>query len=103
MSAPRPDPDAQLAEAAERFGTPAYVYFADRIADRIERLTTDFGRWFSLSFAVKSNPNAALLAWLAPRIAHLDVSSGGNSRVVWRQGGSGPRQLHRPGQARGRT
>ena len=77
MSAPRPDPDAQLAEAAERFGTPAYVYFADRIADRIERLTTDFGRWFSLSFAVKSNPNAALLAWLAPRIAHLDVSSGG--------------------------
>jgi len=80
MSAASADPaaaDHLLASAAERFGTPAYVYVADDIAERIGELRQAFGRWFSLSFAVKSNPNPALLEWLRNRIEYLDISSGG--------------------------
>jgi diaminopimelate decarboxylase len=75
-----PDHDAQLSAAAERFGTPAYVYFADRIAERSAQLNRDFDRWFRLSYAVKSNPNPALLAWLRGRVPLLDVSSIGEVR-----------------------
>jgi diaminopimelate decarboxylase len=72
-----PDLDDRLRVAAESFGTPAYVYLEDRIAERISALGTAFGRWFDLSFAVKSNPNGHLLAWLRGRVPCLDVSSGG--------------------------
>lgn len=70
------DTDAVLAEAAG-FGTPAYVYLEDRIAARLESLDAAFGKWFGLSFAVKSNPNLHLLKWLRGRVPYLDVSSGG--------------------------
>ena len=80
MSAAWTDPhpaDALLTQAADRFGTPAYVYFADAIAARLADLSAHLGRWFDLSYAMKCNPNPALLAWLAPRVPFLDVSSGG--------------------------
>lgn len=69
--------DRLLAEAASRFGTPAYVYLTDAIADRLALLHATFGRWFALSYAMKCNPNPALLAWLEPRVDLIDVSSGG--------------------------
>lgn len=78
---PLPNPDAAtdrlLETAAARFGTPAYVYLTDRIEARIALLRATFGRWFALSFAMKCNPNPALLAWLAPRVELIDVSSAG--------------------------
>lgn len=77
MSGTNADLDTALTAAADRFATPAYVYFADRIQQRLERLRDDFGPWFSLSFAVKSNPNPQLLKWLASRIDGVDVSSAG--------------------------
>jgi len=73
--------DATLQQVAERFGTPAYVYFTDAIATRLEELRAAFGSRFELSFAVKSNPNPALLAWLKGRIESLDVSSIGEFRL----------------------
>lgn len=69
--------DRLLAEAADRFGTPAYVYFAVEIETRLADLRRAFDRWFAISFAVKSNPNPALLAWLRTRVDFLDVSSAG--------------------------
>lgn len=69
--------DALLSQAAARFGTPAYIYFADQIADRLGGLDHSFGRWFDISFAVKANPNPVLLHWLRGRIAMLDISSVG--------------------------
>lgn len=81
MSAGR-HPDGLLRDAAERFGTPCYVYFADRIADRITALEQAFGGALSLSYAVKSNPNPAVLAWLTGKIGHLDVSSIGEFRLA---------------------
>lgn len=85
----RPDPatdDSLLAEAAARFGTPAYVYLTDRIAARLARIEAALGRWFQLSYAVKSNPNPALLAWLNGRVPYLDVSSGGELQTAMASG-----------------
>ncbi|MET0179992.1 MAG: type III PLP-dependent enzyme [Novosphingobium sp.] len=76
------DTDRWLSLAAERYGTPAFVYFADRIELRIAELRHQFGGRFALSFAVKSNPNPALLGWLESRIEHLDVSSAGELRLA---------------------
>ena len=80
MLPPWSDADPLLAAAAERFGTPAYVYLTDRIDQRADRLAQDFGRWFRLSYAVKANPNPALLGWLRGRVPLLDVSSIGEVR-----------------------
>lgn len=77
MSRPETDPDRILAEAADRFGTPAYVYLTDVIDARIAALEAALGRWFRLSYAMKCNPNPALLAWLKDRVPFIDVSSGG--------------------------
>nr|WP_314262182.1 type III PLP-dependent enzyme [uncultured Devosia sp.] len=69
------DLDPLLTEAADRFGTPSYLYVADRIEQRLAVLERDFGQWFGLSYAVKANPNPALLGWLRGRVPYLDVSS----------------------------
>ena len=76
----RGDRDALLSEAAERFGTPLYVYFTDAIAERAAALRQAFGGRFALSYAVKANPNPTLLAWLGGHVAYLDVSSIGELR-----------------------
>lgn len=77
MSPASADPDRHLAAAADRFGTPAYVYFADVIETRLAGLRAALGRWFAVSYAVKSNPNPALLDWMRGRLDYLDISSGG--------------------------
>jgi diaminopimelate decarboxylase len=78
---PRPE-DAVLAAAADRFGTPAHVHLTDAIETRIAELRAAFGRWFAPSHAMKWNPNPGLLAWLAPRVDHIDVSSPGEFRLA---------------------
>lgn len=70
-------PDPLLAEAAQRHGTPAYLYSTDLAEARLADLRAAFGRWFAISFAVKSNPNPALLSWMRDRLDDLDISSGG--------------------------
>jgi diaminopimelate decarboxylase len=67
-------PRAALLAAAERFGTPLYVYDLDAIRARLARLRDAFGSQFGVSFAVKSNPNVALLAGLAPLVDSFDVT-----------------------------
>ena len=67
--------DALLASSAERFGTPQFLYLTPAIDARIAALRAAFGGRFALSFAVKANPNLALLGWLRDRIEFIDVSS----------------------------
>lgn len=81
-----PEIDATLRDVAERFGTPAFVYFGPAIEDRIAQLRAAFGDRFALSYAVKSNPNPALLAWLNGRAELLDVSSIGEFHLGVRAG-----------------
>ncbi|PZN93460.1 MAG: decarboxylase [Alphaproteobacteria bacterium] len=88
MRQPWPELDPLLAAASERFGTPAYLYSADRIEARLARLGIDFGRWFKLSYAMKANPNPVLLRWLLGRVPMLDVSSLGEVRLALANGWS---------------
>lgn len=66
-----------LSHVAAEIGTPCYVYFLDRIVERIERIRHAFESRFLLSYAIKANPNRALLRALEPHIALLDASSAG--------------------------
>lgn len=75
--APAATTQQTLAEAAERFGTPAYVYFLDDVRERAALINRIFGDRIGISYAVKANPNRALLRGMESSIAGLDVSSGG--------------------------
>ncbi len=88
MLPPWTELDPLLTAAADRFGTPAYLYVAERIEERLARLEADFGRWFRMSYAVKANPNPALLRWLHGRVPMLDVSSIGEVRLALAAGWS---------------
>ncbi len=78
--------DAWLRQAADDHGTPCFVYFTAPIERRIAALDHAFGGRFALSFAVKANPNPAMLEWLAPRIPLLDISSIGEMRLALHSG-----------------
>jgi diaminopimelate decarboxylase len=71
--------DARVKRALTTIGpeveTPAYVYFEDLIHQQIDAVEQAFQDHFSISFAVKSNPNTYLLRLLASRLQHLDASS----------------------------
>ena len=67
--------DARLAEVAARFGTPLYVYDVREIAARAEALRRATAGRFELSWAMKSNPNPALVARMRAVADTLDVSS----------------------------
>jgi diaminopimelate decarboxylase len=66
-----------LAEIAERYGTPCFVYDETQIHDRVARVRDAFAGRFEISFAVKSNPNRAILRSLRGVVDRLDLSSGG--------------------------
>ncbi|AUH32278.1 alanine racemase [Paracoccus tegillarcae] len=55
--------------------TPAYLYDAQGLAARIALLHDHMGALFQPSFAIKSNPNLALLRLIAEQVAHIDASS----------------------------
>lgn len=78
--------DPWLRQAADQHGTPCFVYFTAPIEARVTALNQVFGGRFDLSFAVKANPNPAMLAWLEPRIPLLDISSIGEMRLALRSG-----------------
>lgn len=66
---------AALIKAAESFGTPLYVYDLEAVLARTAELNALFSGRFGISYAIKANPNAALLAALQPEIATFDASS----------------------------
>lgn len=82
----KPELDEWLQRAAEHIGTPSFVYFAQAIEARIEKLRVAFKDKFALSYAVKSNPNPVLLEWLNHRVELLDVSSIGEFLLAERAG-----------------
>lgn len=75
-------PNAILWQIAEQFGTPCYVYFLDHIVERITTVRQIFDNRLCISYAMKANPNRALLRRLAPYVDHLDISSGGELIVA---------------------
>ena len=66
-----------LATIAARFGTPCFVYDEAMVHERVARVRDAFDGRFEISYAVKSNPNRAILRSLHGVVDRLDLSSGG--------------------------
>jgi len=75
-----------LVDLAQRFGTPYYVYFMDDIAARCRAIRQAFAQRFSISYAVKANPNVSLLRRMRAHIDALDISSVGEMQGALRAG-----------------
>jgi diaminopimelate decarboxylase len=75
-----------LADIAQRFGTPCYVYFMEDIVARCEALRQAFAQRFKISYAVKANPNVGLLQRFRAHIDALDISSAGEMQRALRAG-----------------
>ena len=72
------------------FGTPAYVYNMELLSERVHQLRSLFSCSFSISYAVKANPNRYLLKALSKQIDCFDVSSAGElHRVLAAGAGAG--------------
>jgi diaminopimelate decarboxylase len=66
-----------LLELVGTRGTPCYVVFLADVRRRVAQLRAMFEGRFAISYAVKANPNPALLRALSDTVDRLDVSSGG--------------------------
>ena len=70
--------DVDLAQAAEKFGTPLYIYSAGTILDHFGRLGAALKPVDHLiCYAVKANSNRAILKLLADAGSGFDIVSGG--------------------------
>lgn len=84
--------DAHLQVLAERFGTPTYVYDLDAVAERVAALRAALPE-AELRYAVKANPNGALLRRLASLGVGAEVITLGELERAHRAGFDGPRLL----------
>lgn len=65
----------RLLAAAAQFGTPLYVYDVDAALARVELLRRLFDGRVDVSYAIKANPHAGLLAAMRPHVDSFDASS----------------------------
>ncbi|MHB8958335.1 MAG: diaminopimelate decarboxylase family protein [Candidatus Limnocylindrales bacterium] len=73
-------------DLAQRFGTPAFVYDLDVVSRQVEELRSALPARFDLAYAVKANPNLAVLRHIVGLGLGADVASGGELRHVIRAG-----------------
>jgi diaminopimelate decarboxylase len=74
-----------LADLAEEFGTPLYVYSAEQIRYRFSLYQREFaGRPLTICYAVKANSSLAILRMLSGLRAGFDIVSGGELERVRR-------------------
>jgi diaminopimelate decarboxylase len=76
--------NVSLLDVAERFGTPCYVYSKAALVDAFRQYRSAFGtRDHLILYAVKANPNIAILRLLANMGCGFDIVSGGElARVL---------------------
>jgi len=80
--------NAPLADIAQRFGTPCYVYSRAALADGYRRFEEALdGRDHLICYAVKANSNLAILNLFAKVGAGFDIVSGGELQRVLAAGG----------------
>ena len=80
-----------LKKVIESCGTPCFVYFFDQVIQRISEINDAFENRFKISYAIKANPNPAILSRLANSIPFLDVSSSGELDIALKAGWGGNR------------
>ena len=67
-----------LTTLAEKFGTPLYVYSANRLRENYRRLVKAFAKIKpTICYSVKANSNLSLLKILKDEGASFDIVSGG--------------------------
>jgi diaminopimelate decarboxylase len=78
-----------LRDIAQQFGTPCYVYSRAALTDAYRQFSQSFQAHRTLiCFAVKSNPNLAILNLFARLGAGFDIVSGGELQRVLAAGGA---------------
>ncbi len=83
----------QLIEVAKEFGTPVYVYHAEKIADQYRKLTTAFKKTNTLFFyACKALTNVSILRFIQSLGAGVDCSSINEAKLALHAGFS-PKQV----------
>ncbi len=81
--------ETPLAEIAQRFGTPCYVYSCAALTDGYREFESAFAaRDHLICYAVKANSNLAILNLFAKLGAGFDIVSGGELRRVLAAGGN---------------
>jgi len=94
-----PARDRFLLDLVRERGTPCFVLFLADVRARAQAVRDAFADRFQLSYAMKANPNPALLRVLDPIVDRLDVSSGGElARAI--ECGYAPRRLGFTGPAK---
>lgn len=91
-----------LASRAGAIDRPVYVYDVDVLLARLQVLKGLFGAEFGVSFAIKSNPNRALLERIASYADSLDASSFGEVLRA-RRSGMPPERISYSGPGKRRT
>jgi diaminopimelate decarboxylase len=78
-----------LDKAAERYGTPLYVYSSQTIVDHYQRLDQALRELnHEICYAVKANSNLSVIRLLADQGAGFDIVSGGELYRVIKGGGN---------------
>jgi len=81
-----------VADVAERFGTPAYLYSRASIEQAYRRMDAAFGKLpHTICYAMKANSNLAILRLFAAMGSGFDIVSGGELYRLRRIGVSGNR------------
>ena len=83
--------DVPLAEIAAEVGTPVYVYSTATMCRHVQALRSALEPLPDplIAYAVKANPNSAVIATLAKAGLGADVVSGGEYRRAGDEAGSG--------------
>lgn len=76
-------PAEQLSSLAQQFGTPLYIYHAEKIKEQYEKLTTAFRHSNTLFFyACKALTNVSVLKYIGQLGANIDCSSVNEVRLA---------------------
>lgn len=78
--------DVALSVLADQYGTPLYVYSRQRLIDNYRACADAFSDRATICYAVKANPNGAVIATLAQAGAGADVVSVGELQRAARAG-----------------
>jgi diaminopimelate decarboxylase len=82
-------PDHDVAELADRFGTPLYLYDGDALRERYERLRERLHPGVDIFYSAKANPNVSVCALLHSLGAGLEISSLAELVTAERAGATG--------------
>lgn len=72
---------------ADKYGTPLYIYDSSVMIRKVGQFRQAFPKEVKLYYAVKANPNPALLRSILPLVDGFDVASAGEIDAVTKAGG----------------